>query len=259
MTFTEVFKTLSAINVNSFTEKKQGLTYLSWSYAWARVNELFEAEYTIREWENKPYLETDMGYMVETTITICGFTRKMWLPVMDAGNNAKKKEEYVVETYKGKKTVKIADIFDINTAIMRCLVKNLAMFGLGLYIYAGEDLPIIEDEVKKTEPKEIKAESKPEPKPEVKQVDGVKGSFDEDDIDNIQKNISLYLKVLMQKNIDGYGAPQRIQNSLRKHLFTYEKNGEPFFEERESYKIAECKDKARLIAYAEYLKAKLDK
>jgi hypothetical protein len=65
----------------------------------------------------------------------------MWLPVMDGANKAMKAEAYTYTTKYGEKDVEPASMFDINKTIMRCLVKNLAMFGLGLYIYAGEDLP----------------------------------------------------------------------------------------------------------------------
>jgi DNA-directed RNA polymerase subunit RPC12/RpoP len=65
----------------------------------------------------------------------------MWLPVMDNANKSMKLEAYTYNTRQGDKTVEAISMFDINKAVMRCLVKNLAMFGLGLYIYAGEDLP----------------------------------------------------------------------------------------------------------------------
>ena len=65
----------------------------------------------------------------------------MWLPVMDNNNYSMKNEPYEVVTKYGKRQVAAASMFDINKAYMRCLVKNLAMFGLGLYVYAGEDIP----------------------------------------------------------------------------------------------------------------------
>lgn len=65
----------------------------------------------------------------------------MWLPVMDGANTPLKFEPYEVTTRTGKRTVQGATMFDINKSLMRCLAKNLAMFGLGLYIYAGEDMP----------------------------------------------------------------------------------------------------------------------
>lgn len=79
--------------------------------------------------------------MVYTTVTIDGITHEMWLPVMDGANNAMRFEPYSIKTKFGDKPVAAATMFDVNKTIMRCLTKNLAMFGLGLYIYAGEDLP----------------------------------------------------------------------------------------------------------------------
>ena len=80
--------------------------------------------------------------MVVTNVTAEGLTYEMWLPVMDNNNRAMKAEPYTITTSKGKEiNVAAASMFDVNKTIMRCLVKNLAMFGLGLYIYAGEDIP----------------------------------------------------------------------------------------------------------------------
>lgn len=142
-----VFDNLNSINVNDHTEKKNNLTYLSWVWAWAEVKKQYpDATYDIwRDQEGKPYIkDADLGYMVSTKITIEGLTHEMWLPVMDYNNNAMKGEKYKLNKGHRSYDVEPATMFDVNTAIMRCLVKNLAMFGLGLYIYAGEDLP--EDE-----------------------------------------------------------------------------------------------------------------
>jgi hypothetical protein len=79
--------------------------------------------------------------MVYTTVTAGGLTYEMWLPVMDNANKSMKLSAYTYQTRNGEKSVEAISMFDINKAVMRCLVKNLAMFGLGLYIYAGEDLP----------------------------------------------------------------------------------------------------------------------
>lgn len=150
-----VFETLNNSNVNGHTEEKNGLTYLSWAWAWAEVKKAYpDANYTIEKFNGLPYVyDENTGYMVYTTVTIEGITHEMWLPVMDGANKAMKSEQY---TYKVKrygkeetKTVAAATMFDVNKTIMRCLVKNLAMFGLGLYIYAGEDLPEIEQEQNK--------------------------------------------------------------------------------------------------------------
>lgn len=135
------WEVLSAINCNDKTEKKNGLTYLSWAWAWGIVKEKCpDANYKVRQYDGKPYLfDPNLGYMVTTEVTINGETIEMSLPVMDSANKAQKHEPYTWGKY--NKTCEAATMFDINTAIMRCLTKNLAMFGLGHYIYAGEDIP----------------------------------------------------------------------------------------------------------------------
>lgn len=142
-----VFASLNAIDVSAHTEVKgegkDKLTYLSWVWAWQQVKSNYpDANYEVRHWDGKPFLFDEyLGYMVETSVTIQGETMGMWLPVMDSKNKAMKQFPYDYKTRSGNKTVEAASMFDVNTAIMRCLVKNIAMFGLGLYIYAGEDLP----------------------------------------------------------------------------------------------------------------------
>lgn len=153
-----VFETLSKINVNGMVDRKQTggsvLTYLSWASAFQVAKENYpDLEYEI---ERNP--ETGMpywydpltGYMVFTKVTIGGQTHEMWLPVMDGTNHAMKAEPYEVQTKYKKFTVPTATMCDINKAIMRCLVKNLSMFGLGLYIYRGEDLPESESQAQNT-------------------------------------------------------------------------------------------------------------
>lgn len=146
----EVFNTLNAINVNGHTEDKGKLTYLSWTWAWAEVKKVYpDAQYTIwKDEQNRPYVyDPNLGYMVYTTVTIENMTHEMWLPVMDGQNKAMKSEPWSWKDRYGKEHwVDSATMFDINKTIMRCLTKNLAMFGLGLYIYAGEDLPEVEKE-----------------------------------------------------------------------------------------------------------------
>lgn len=148
-----VFETLNAINVNGMTEKKKQtngttLTYLSWSSAWQVVKEKFpDVEYEIERnpETNLPYWYDPLtGYMVFTKVSIGNQTHEMWLPVMDATNHAMKSEPYEVKTRYKTYTVPAATMTDINKACMRCLVKNLSMFGLALYIYQGEDLPSAE-------------------------------------------------------------------------------------------------------------------
>lgn len=140
----EVFQNLFAKNVNEYTEEKNGLSYLSWANAWAEVKKEYpDASYEIKKFDNHlPYVfDEKTGYMVFTSVTIENQTHEMWLAVMDYKNNAMKHVPYTFKQGGRDVYVQAATMFDINKAIMRCLTKNLAMFGLGLYIYAGEDLP----------------------------------------------------------------------------------------------------------------------
>ena len=138
------FEKLYSIDVSGKTEKKGRLTYLSWAWAWAEFKKIHtNATYEIKKFDNLPYVfDKATGYMVFTSVTVGELTHDMWLPVMDSYNHAMKDVDYAFKDKYGKqKTVQAATMFDINKTIMRCLTKNLAMFGLGLYIYAGEDLP----------------------------------------------------------------------------------------------------------------------
>ena len=138
------FEKLYSINVNDRTEEKNGLTYLSWAWAIAEFKKVHpNMTYEVKKFENGlPYVyDENTGYMVFTSVTVDGLTHEMWLPVMDGNNKAMKNKPYTVKTKYKEFTVQPATMFDINKTIMRCLVKNLAMFGLGLYIYSGEDLP----------------------------------------------------------------------------------------------------------------------
>jgi hypothetical protein len=155
-----LFLKLYDINVTDKIEKKSGANYLSWAYAWAELMKVKpDAQYKIIKFDGKPYLsDPDLGIMVFTEVTIDGETREMWLPVMDGNHNAMLLEDYTyqVKEYKNNqatgrmidKTVSAATMFDVNKAIMRCLVKNIGMFGLGLKLYTGEDLPVDDKDAK---------------------------------------------------------------------------------------------------------------
>lgn len=159
-----IFETLNAINVNDKVEKKKELTYLSWAWAWAEVKKAYpNASYNVMfdPTTQKPYFyDESLGYMVMTSVTIDDQTLEMWLPVMDGANQAMKNESYEYSTRYGVKTVEAATMFDINKTLMRCLTKNLAMFGLGLYIYAGEDLPEVTETKVVAKPKQNKKAEK---------------------------------------------------------------------------------------------------
>lgn len=127
-----IFEQLNKINVNGHTEKKNGLTYLSWAWAWAEVKKLYPgATYTIyeRDTEFGPvnYFTDGRTCWVKTGVTIEGLEHVEELPVMDFKN----------------RSIAYGDVtsMDINKAIQRSLTKACARHGLGLYIYAGEDLP----------------------------------------------------------------------------------------------------------------------
>ena len=123
------FVTLNKINVNDRTEKKNGLTYLSWAWAWAEVKKLFpDANYTIYEnGDGLIYHHDGNTAWVKTGVTVNGIEHIEYLPVMDHRN----------------RSIPVSNItsFDVNKAIQRSLTKACARHGLGLYIYAGEDLP----------------------------------------------------------------------------------------------------------------------
>lgn len=158
-TVKSTWEVLSKIDCSAHTEQKNWLTYLSWAWAWGIVKKHYPtASYeVVRYDDSKPYLyDETLWYMVTTQVTIEWETIEMNLPVMDSKNKAMKSASYTYDTKWSKwNVVEWATMFDINTAIMRCLTKNLAMFGLWHYIYAWEDLP--EDskvEDNKTETKE---------------------------------------------------------------------------------------------------------
>lgn len=141
MKFEEIYN----IDVQDKVEQKNGLSYLSWAYAWAEVMKMDgEATYHLHRYGDKqlPYVyDENTGYMVETDVTIFGKNLEMWLHVMDGANMPMLDHDYDYETKKGMKTCKKATMGDINKTLMRCLTKNIAMFGLGLKLYQGEDLP----------------------------------------------------------------------------------------------------------------------
>ena len=126
---TNYFEQLNAINVNDKVEQKNGLTYLSWAFAWGEVKKLFpDATYTIYENQDGWNYFTDgkTGW-VKTGVTVNGIEHIEYLPIMDYRNKSILKENITS--------------FDVNKTIQRSLTKAVARHGLGLYIYAGEDLP----------------------------------------------------------------------------------------------------------------------
>ena len=127
-----IYAVLSQIDCSGKTEKivhrAKTLTYLSWTYALDILYQHYpEATFAVKP---DPTYFVDGSAEVQSTVTINGLSRSMWLPVLDSKNAA----------------IQNPNSFQINKAKMRCLTKNISVFGLGLYIYAGEDLPMVDDE-----------------------------------------------------------------------------------------------------------------
>lgn len=124
------FEILSSIDVSGHTEQKGRFTYLSWAWAVSVLLKHFpEATWEIHEWglegNRQPYSQSQAGAFVQVTVTVDGISRTQVHPVLDNKNE----------------TIYEPNSFQVNTSIMRCLAKAIALHGLGLYIYAGEDLP----------------------------------------------------------------------------------------------------------------------
>ena len=163
-----IFETLNNINVNEHTEKKNNLTYLSWAWAWAEIKKAYpEATYTIYEAENGCFYHTDgKTCWVKTGVTINDLEHIEYLPVMD---------------YKNKSiSVDAVTSTDVNRAIQRSLTKACARHGLGLYIYAGEDLPEAEipEDMKNTRPSPTKAQQQED----AEKADTINDNFDLDKV-----------------------------------------------------------------------------
>ena len=139
----ELIDRMLKMNVNEHTEKKQNLTYLSWAWAWAEALKADSAAtYKVEmfgdlEGEQKCFMDINGTAMVFVTVTMFGKPMTCQLPVMDYRNKA----------------IPNPDAFAVNTAIMRCMTKALSLHGLGLYIYAGEDLPEGEEPQSSVDPK----------------------------------------------------------------------------------------------------------
>ena len=120
------FAALNDINVSEHVEKKGLYSYLSWPFAVAQLRLADpSAAWEVKRFDGLPYLKCDTGYFVEVAVTVQRITLSQLHPVLDGKN----------------KPIASPTVFDINTSIQRCLVKAIALHGLGLYIYSGEDLP----------------------------------------------------------------------------------------------------------------------
>lgn len=197
MTAENHFVQLAAININEHVERKQNMSYLSWSWA---VDQLMRHDPAANWQFLEPMVYPDKTMMVHCNVTAFGKTLYMFLPVMDHRNKA----------------IVNPDAFAINKAMMRCLVKGIAVHGLGLYIYAGEDLP--EDE--KQERAAVKVEAKPAVKPPVpvdvdKALDAINRAADSDALNKIITNIHARKSTVSAADMDIITG----QYNARKQLF----------------------------------------
>ena len=121
-----VFQKLKEVDISKLAEKKGKFDYLSWAHAVREMLKVFpEATWEVHEYDGMPYMETTTGYYVKVSVTIEEITRTQIHPVLDNKNQAIEKPS----------------TFQINTSIQRCLAKAIALHGLGLVLFAGEDLP----------------------------------------------------------------------------------------------------------------------
>ncbi|MFO1199050.1 MAG: DUF1071 domain-containing protein [Burkholderiaceae bacterium] len=140
------FARLASIDVTKYVERKGQFSYLSWPFAVAQLR-LFDptATWEVKRFDNLPYLSTALGVFVEVSVTVQGVTLSQIHPVLDAKN----------------RVIDVPSAFDINTSIQRALVKAIALHGLGISVYAGEDLPLTDGV--SSPPKPAEPEDQPKP------------------------------------------------------------------------------------------------
>lgn len=204
-----VFETLNSINVNDKVEKKSNLTYLSWAWAWEQLKRNYpQASYTIYEDVNGMFYHNDgKSAWVKTGITVQGQEHIEYLPVMDFRNNS-----ITIE--------KITSV-DVNKSIQRSLTKSIARHGLGLYIYANEDLPSVAEELanppKNTKPKEATPK-----KVEPKKVTTIKLEIGDENWDNVLRfvvaNKELGLKKIGANLVTKYNMSANVKKEISKAI-----------------------------------------
>ena len=223
------FDALYDMNLGDKVEKKDGLSYLTWSEAWKAFKEIYPSA-TFRVVPNPdtklPYfVDPQIGIMVFTEVTADDMTQQCFLPVLNSSMKPMRLEAYNYTVYDKQnkrqieKTCEAASMFDINKTIMRCLVKNLALYGVGLKLYQGEDIPCENSDdatdnaadSKKTTTRRARTVAAPQPAPVIDRFAGIKNAIN--GTQNTDALLDLYLQ--HQNEVEG--------NSEIKALFTARK------------------------------------
>ena len=213
------FDALYEMNLGDKVEKKDGLSYLTWSEAWKAFKEIYPSA-TFRVVPNPdtklPYfVDPQIGIMVFTEVTADDMTQQCFLPVLNSSMKPMRLEAYNYTVYDKQnkrqieKTCEAANAFDLNKTIMRCLVKNLALFGLGLKLYQGEDIPSesFDDSANNTEPKKTQTRrartvAAPQPAPVIDRFAGIKNAI------NGTQNTDALLDLYLQHQNEVEGNPE---------------------------------------------------
>lgn len=214
------FDALYDMNLGDKVEKKDGLSYLTWSEAWKAFKEIYPSA-TFRVVPNPdtklPYfVEPQIGIMVFTEVTADDMTQQCFLPVLNSSMKPMRLEAYNYTVYDKQnrrqieKTCEAASMFDINKTIMRCLVKNLALYGVGLKLYQGEDIPCENSDdatdnaadSKKTTTRRARTVAAPQPAPVIDRFAGIKNAI------NGTQNTDALLDLYLQHQNEVEGNPE---------------------------------------------------
>ena len=214
------FDALYNMNLGDKVEKKDGLSYLTWSEAWKAFKEIYPSA-TFRVVPNPdtklPYfVDPQIGIMVFTEVTADDMTQQCFLPVLNSSMKPMRLEAYNYTVYDKQnrrqieKTCEAASMFDINKTIMRCLVKNLALYGVGLKLYQGEDIPCenTDDaannaaEPKKNQTRRARSVATPQPAPVIDRFAGIKNAI------NGTQNTDALLDLYLQHQNEVEGNPE---------------------------------------------------
>lgn len=214
------FDALYDMNLGDKVEKKDGLSYLTWSEAWKAFKEIYPSA-TFRVVPNPdtklPYfVDPQIGIMVFTEVTADDMTQQCFLPVLNSSMKPMRLEAYNYTVFDKQnrrqieKTCEAASMFDINKTIMRCLVKNLALYGVGLKLYQGEDIPCENSDdatdnaadSKKTTTRRARTVAAPQPAPVIDRFAGIKNAI------NGTQNTDALLDLYLQHQNEVEGNPE---------------------------------------------------